>query len=316
MELAYNIEIDEILDAESAYIYFKLGLIKNKDSFKCPNDECNAKVSCANIEKPKHAMKQQPHFRSYNHIVGCPYIIEYDDSDTENNFSEKVLNSEIDESIPDKLYVNISNTPNNLNDELRKNNRNADNEEYSGGRYRTIYKIIPKWLNYLNDKLLEERYITISGKDISYKELFKQVYHQEFSALSQNSIIYHGPAFINYSEKFRHYVFTFMDYFKLDGQQCRPSFIIYESQIKNFQFKEYFEKKIKKVINTPKQKSYIFIYGKPFIEKKKKSSYINFKINNLNLIDIREYDFIKDLIKLRKKHNQQFNPTTYIAGVI
>lgn len=62
LEKAYSIEIDKIVSASEADSYYQKGEISSKFAFTCPGDNCNAQVTCANLDKPVIKRIRSPYY--------------------------------------------------------------------------------------------------------------------------------------------------------------------------------------------------------------------------------------------------------------
>ena len=50
---AYSLEYNEIIDAEETYELYSEGLITDKKAFICTGNDCEAQITCTNIDREK-----------------------------------------------------------------------------------------------------------------------------------------------------------------------------------------------------------------------------------------------------------------------
>ncbi|MBF4265233.1 hypothetical protein EAY73_25840, partial [Vibrio anguillarum] len=74
----------------------------------------------------------------------------------------------------------------------------GEHELQSGSDFYAVRSLVTKYIRHRKDETLSEHYVNISGKDISYRELFKGVYNQPIEALRGEKRIYWGVAYINH----------------------------------------------------------------------------------------------------------------------
>ena len=300
MEFAYSIDLDDFIDPDMAYDYFWSDIIKSRNAFKCPNEKCNADITCANIEKVKQDMKQVPHFRGYHHIEGCQY-----DSKNKNNSiesDENYENAKIGTNLCDKFLLNRPESKETAQESTATSgySRNEDSKKYIGGRYYSIRSLVSKWIQVRKSDLLEEAFIKIEGNDITYKELFKGVYHQELDELPDQNRIYWGTAFIDRLESIPGYKIKFCSQFDYYAESINPSFIISDSDIEDYKVKKLLKLRLKTINEEKTPIGLVFIYGTPYHKESNGNSYINFSLRNLDFIEIRYTDLFEQL-KVKKE---------------
>ncbi|WP_342426705.1 hypothetical protein [Paenibacillus sp. FSL L8-0158] len=208
---AYSIEFEEIIDAEKAYELYWDGEISDKRAFECKNENCEAQITCANIDKERVLMKKKPYFL----LVGehtCTPIIEMEE--------KKVLNS--DENAESRKYIDDENDILlTIGERKEKENRekqiktaDSDNidrkrkkksESSSRGKryseYKTIAPIVSKYLSYSSDNLLDEKKIITNGKKMLYKDFFVELDGYNCDCFINNSRIYFGNGVVEKAPK-------------------------------------------------------------------------------------------------------------------
>jgi len=63
LEKAYSKDIKLCITAYKADMLYRKGKIKSKYNFKCPDENCNAPVTCANLDRPKEKRKRDPYYK-------------------------------------------------------------------------------------------------------------------------------------------------------------------------------------------------------------------------------------------------------------
>lgn len=300
MEFAYSIDLDDFVDPDMAYDSFWSDLITSKSAFKCPNENCNADITCANIEKVKQDMKQVPHFRGYHHIESCQYDSKNKNNSIEND--ENYENAKIGTNLCDKFLLNRPESKETAQESTATSgySRDEDSKKYTGGRYYSIRSLVSKWIQVRKNDLLEEAFIKIEGKDISYKELFKGVFHQELDELPDQNRIYWGTAFIDRIESIPGYKIKFCSQFDYYEESINPSFIISDSDIEDYKVKKLLKLRLETINKMEKPIGLVFVYGTPYCIEKKGNTYINFSLRNLDFIEIRYTDLFEQL-KVKKE---------------
>ncbi len=174
IEEAYSLEIDQVIDAEIAYDLYWSGKLKDKQNFICAGDNCQAQITCANMETPEQNLKQVPHFRmpssqvhskdcslfkdehQINHIGGGSSTLRGSNhikSKKEKfNFSRPVIDTDIDGSQEPPI---IKTTPRSTGSGGGYAQSNNIKRMYS------LRPVISNWLKYRKANILDKRYITI-----------------------------------------------------------------------------------------------------------------------------------------------------------
>ena len=63
LEKAFSLDLDRTITAIDADYLYQHGVIHSPKSFKCTNLHCNARITCANLDKPKTKRKRDPYFK-------------------------------------------------------------------------------------------------------------------------------------------------------------------------------------------------------------------------------------------------------------
>lgn len=72
LEKAYSQDLKRTITPEDADYNFSSGKISSKYAFTCPDENCDAAVTCANLDKEKSQRKIPPYYRVVGeHNINC-----------------------------------------------------------------------------------------------------------------------------------------------------------------------------------------------------------------------------------------------------
>lgn len=298
LNYAYSKEIDDIIDAELAYELFWNDVIKDKKAFSCPDPNCNANVTCANMDTPNFDLKQNPHFRAYDHSSTCEIDSMQKKNLSPNNAKGNVKTYNLDElllSRPDyKRNHNTIDIQKVIDGKIYKgiNPRNKEGINNYNPRYFTIRSLVTKLSKIRSSNEDDQYFIKIGEEQISYKELFIGIFDQNLENLPSKPRIYWGSAFLDKVESKNLFTVRFSNDLKYNNLKLRPSFLLHEDLIKMSKSK-LIKKRIQLFADIQPHLALVFIYGMPYINQKGNKTYINFKLENLDLLDVRDFDFLQ-----------------------
>ncbi|ENM5738078.1 hypothetical protein AB1F87_001603 [Vibrio mimicus] len=306
LDIAYSIEADDYLDPDRAYDLYWSGLITDKKQFLCPGTDCNAQVTCANLDEDVQDMKVVPHFRVYgSHSKSCeifnnvPLDLQYEDS-----VPVKEERRSVDESIVDVFllerpasYYDEPKTSKFPNQKTVKKPKfikyNKDITLKENGNIGNIYSvrsIVSRYIRYKKDGSLDHRRVNIKGRDVHYKSIFKCIWEQDLEKLPDYPVIYYGWAYINRLPSDNGYQIMFKKYFRKSEVDFKTTVMISDRLIDSYKVKKLVTTRLEKIITKEKPTAFVFIYGKPKENESKRGiKYANFSITNLDMIDI-NYD--------------------------
>jgi len=302
LEEAYSIERNEIIDAERAYDLYWSGKLSNKKAFQCPDENCKADVTCACMDIAEQSLKQVPHFRIVGeHSNNCKLIenennIEHSGEHEYNSIGHNRTKSKEEKfQFSRPKYKNDSEENNSGTTNRTSQKKVTKSAGYNQGknikRFYSLRPVIKNWLNCRKNGQLESKHINFE-RLISYKDLFRGVYHQDIRYLKNENFIYWGKAFIDPLKNKKGYKINFGEYLISEGEKKRPSFFISNQMIEKYEVKNLLINRLEKIANSDKNICVVFIYSKPSLNKK----YINFNIDNLDLLEIRYLDFLEEII--------------------
>ncbi len=291
MDIAFSLDMKDIIDPEKAYELFWKGIITNKRNFECPDENCSAQVTCANIDKLEHNMKQGVHYRVIGkHSELCEFealerklTTELNNGKVRNNPNKKVNFDNFHLKRPDDYYKKKGTNISNLNFskiERKRNLRNSYIESFSAPRnYYSIRPIVTKYLKLENHN---NNFIMIKGKSLSYENFFSKISTTNFNDINEYPQIYFGEAYVNILEN-KNIQIRFKDGFiKNENDRFKTSIFINRETLE-LEKNSYWKKKIFKVADSRRCESKFFIYGKP----NEYNGYVNFNIKNLDFLETR-----------------------------
>lgn len=285
---AYSLEYGQVIDAEMAYDLFWSGDIKNKSAFTCPH--CSGKVTCANLDKAEQDLLQSPHFRSYGHDPGC----EFDDklAKSQLQVTEPVL-TEFIEQRPQGMFRKQQ--ANRDKPQRTKTENSATTGQYQPAYY-TVRSLVSQYIKLRQSEQLESVEVKIAGAQQSYKKLFKGIYNQPLNRLPEDKTIYWGLAYVDKLKKSGDYRIKFVEAFRNEEKAINPSFFINHDLLDQYAVKSLLQTRLEKVISGKDKRAFVFIYSdKPQLAKS--GDYINFKLDNLDHIEIRYLELFEQLRK-------------------
>ncbi|CAM3557764.1 hypothetical protein ABLA30_20965 [Xenorhabdus nematophila] len=302
LDIAYSTEIDDFIDPDRAYEYFWAGILKDKKSFICPGKNCDAQVTCANLDEESQNMRVVPHYRVYGkHHPDCEIerevSLKIQEIIVETRQSKKTT---LDLSIIDSFslsrpasYYEAQRINKDKKAKSVEKKKSIVNEIYYNlkktGEISKVYSvrsIIGRYLRYHRDGTLDNRKINVSGRDIPYRSFFIKIKDQDFDSLPEYPVIYYGWAYIDkYDECYR---IKFKKSFIKENEKIQVSFFVSNDLIDKYEIKKLITKRIKKISLLSKPTAFVFIYGNPKIKTKEegKKKFINFQMKNLDYVDI------------------------------
>lgn len=303
LDVAYSIEAKDFLDPDRAYDLYWAGIIKDKKKFICPGSDCNAQVTCANLDEDLQDMKVVPHFRIYGeHSQNCEILNKKPlKSQYEDDLPIKSEKRSIDESVvdvfelsrPESYYdtTDLIGTPNSPLIKKPKfsahNNQTTLKETGSIGKVYSVRSVVSRYIRYKKDGTLENRRVNIAGKDIPYRSIFKCIWEQELDNLPDHPVIYYGWAYINRFKANNGYQIKFKKTLKNGVDELTTTIMISDKLINSYKIKKLVTTRLQKINKQQKPTAFIYIYAKPEIkESATGKKYANFAINNLDMIDI------------------------------
>lgn len=290
MDSAYSLDIHDIVDPERAYELFRANIIVSKQNFECRDDNCSAQLTCVNIDKLRRDMKQSLHFRVIGaHADNCRYatikgsvLQEINSNSRENPYRNKHISNFHFQRPPN--YFDKKDLKDEISPDAKKNHKKKLNENVSNNENPNNYYCVRSFVTkYINCPNLDEYFVRIKGIDISYSDFFVDINKMRFEDINNYSRIYYqkisfigrvkrGNIMIGFEKGFKNQI----------GNLIKTSLFIDKSIYPNEEY-TYWESKLQNTEELIENEIIVYVYGKPFRNKE----YINFKIDNLDFLDIR-----------------------------
>lgn len=290
MEFAFSNTLQEVIDAERAYDFYWEGKIQCDNEFECPDPDCNAKATCVNIKTTIFERIQPLHFRIYhNDDSHCQFNSKKIREDIGSNISGK-------EGSVKKIQQNFilnrakekEKTIEKVNPTLfsKRTSKATYINKYKKGNYSSNYysirPLVQNYFNYKDKSLLMNKTININNFEISYNDFFIQIDGQNFNELPNSPKIYFQNAKL-ISLKNESIMVAFENKFRWQGNPTSTKVFISSEEVKKSQM---WEKKLESFKNMKSSEILFFVFGKPYLKTKEDNSYINFSVDNLDLIEI------------------------------
>ncbi len=299
VDIAYSLDFEGEIDVEKAYDLYWIGIIKDKHNFECPDPNCNAQITCANLDKPIFEIKNVPHFKVYGqHSSDCEVIKSIKNKKIhlsgKNNEKRNIyLDSTVDILLFDRpqSHSHISNSESKklkrMQHEVKINICNNSNQMSNRNpEYCTIKPLVSKYERFLKDNTAPFHKIDVKGYKVKYSEMFVQINAQDYASLSKYLRIYFGEANIYRKEK--GYQVRYKNTFRLNGQECNPSIYISDTTIEKHYMHSSWKRTLDELVNLNKRRINFFLYSKPTVNEEK---YINLPISKMDFFD---YRFIEE----------------------
>jgi len=207
LDKAFAEDIELSITAQEADNQFTEGKIKSKFSFQCPDENCDAPVTCANLDRPKIKRKRDPYYKVVGeHSPQCDIAKDIDPQKKSTRITTDIY-SDSDEYVDHAIRLNLQ-PPSTKRPEPPGNSQVVDDTE---GRARPgkdpesgkrkIQR--SKTLSSLIDAFLAKESHTIQLPEIGVidiKNLFVEINEQELSDLEDEFRIYYGKAWFNKKE--------------------------------------------------------------------------------------------------------------------
>ncbi|MCF7495213.1 hypothetical protein L3V35_09140 [Vibrio sp. L5-1] len=260
-----------------------------------------------NMDVEKQDMQQSPHFRGYNHSPECDATIgkkpkvsagsKYEPS------ASKVVKSDQKSDIFNlhRPYNQFAKKKKGERDKSKKRaidsrrpHVQGKHELQSSSDFYAVRYLVTKYIRHRKDEKLSEHYVNISGRDISYRELFKGVFNQPIEALPEENRIYWGVAYINHMLNKGIYRIGFQKKMQHGSNYINPSFFISAEQIEAHPVNNLVTKRLTKISESKDKRAFVFLYSKPYAQG---PNYINFDVDSLDYLEIRYLDLFDELKK-------------------
>jgi hypothetical protein len=305
LDVAYSIEADDYVDPDRACDLYWSGVITSKRGFLCPGTDCEAQVTCANLDEDLQNMRVVPHFRIYGtHAESCeignqlPLDFLYEPAASGQGERQTVDKSIVDVfelKRPDSYYDEPRSDARadvRLAKKRSKGRTTGTQRLAEGGGLGTVYSVrsvVSRYIRYKNDGSLKLRRINVAGQDVQYSSIFRCIWEQDLDDLPDHPVIYYGWAYIDRTKNDNAYRIRFKKNLKRGNESLGTSSFVSDAVIAQYKLKKLMGVRLSKICKQAKPTGYVFLYGQPTVRVSNGRSYANFDLNNLDMIDV-NYD--------------------------
>lgn len=255
LEKAYSEELGTSISAQEADKQYEEGNITSKFKFQCPDEDCSAQVTCANLDRPKAKRKRDPYYKIVGeHIDKCEIASDIE-AQRKGPRGTRDIYSDSDEYIDNAIRLNLQ-PPSTKKPETTDRER-----EVEGGEGRAKPGNTPesgkrkiqrsKTLSSLVDAFLANESHIIQLPEvglIDINELFVEINGQDISKFPDEFRIYYGKGWIK--KRKGGYGFVFANKLKHEELVSQPSTYISDTQIDEGCFKWFRKSTLEKLANN------------------------------------------------------------------
>lgn len=289
LETARSIELERDITAEEADKLFQKRTITSKHLFECPDDNCHAQVTCANLDKPRGLRKRDPYFKFVSeHSPGCFHEAEADedlrrvknlreDPEALPYIRDDII--DLDLSTPFKRNVNEIAVP---EDEQggKKRNRITTVEETENSKRRHAKKRLSGLANAFIAG--EDFFLNTADGKLHLKDFFIRISdRKDLMEYPDEPRVYYGKAWLNAKKDY--FLVRFNAEMKTGDVKSKPTFFIPARLIDSSSYRRTSREKLDAIANaTPSKPLHVFIFSELPPVKSIKENYINFKLDDLS----------------------------------
>lgn len=316
LEEAFSLQFGQTITAERAYELFWAGIINDKRAFRCPGDDCTAQVTCANLDALEQDLKVQPHYRPYGeHETGCTFAkiattpsrsvgprghgFSIRDPETPDVFN---LSRPANHFV--RFTVETPPSPPGVRKPIPTRGGDQTDDGARQRQYYSVANLVSRWLRFRKESGVARSEVRIGAATLTYEQLFKGVYNQNAEILVQAQHVYWGKAWAKRLPNDTGYRIEFNEKMKVDGMPRRPSLLVYDNVIEKYSVKKPLIERLQAAIEKSDGGCILFVFGAPIIVPDFESatptapytrSFINFRVNNLDMIDIQSLSLFEQL---------------------
>lgn len=212
IDTAYSFEINDVIDAMEANELWIDGILQDKRAFKCIDENCDAKITCKNMDTFADQRKVNPHFimssRENKHSAICKVYKEYEEKISQRGQIKEETSQYIGKKVcfhmqrPENHRIIehsvINNEKNNVNDIERNNKRNRENDKDYISNYYRLNSLIWNYIDAYKRGTIEQDMVKIDlggNKEYTYSlnRLFKRIKNEnEVTDRDKNHYVYYG----------------------------------------------------------------------------------------------------------------------------
>ncbi len=288
LEKALSEDIELNISAQEADRQFAEGNVKSKFNFQCPDENCDAPVTCANLDRPKEKRKRDPYYKVVGkHSSQCNLAKDIDNRRKAPRTTLDIY-SDSDEYIDHAIRLNLQPASTKRPETMGATISNECNEgkarqrgEQEAGK-RKIQR--SKTLSSLIDSYLAKESLVVQLPEIGVidiNDLFVKINGQDLSGFEDEFRVYYGKAWFNKKEK--GYSIVFDKTLTLDGTTKRLSTYIPIDMIETSSFKRFNMSALERISDGKPKMVFLLSELGPRV----KNGYINIWCEGLEYLDYR-----------------------------
>lgn len=298
LEEAYSIEYGDVIDAEKAYELYWDGVINDKRAFECTDTNCEAQITCVNIDKKRAEMKQTPHFKCYGeHSKECEVIKEFKQIEEDRKSGKRrrtigYIDNKTDIfsfERPKRDSMIMKEIERTDKDSKKKNKEIVKNEyENKGSRNTTYYSIKPlisKFEKYYSENSLNKHFINIKGAKVRYDKMFVNIEKTDINSIEKYYRIYYCFGRIYRTKKNEKNLIVFLSG-RFKNSDDKIVIYINDKTIEKHYRKNKWREELDFLVKEKNKKVMFFVNCKP----EKKNDNITLPLYNMDFIDYRIID--------------------------
>lgn len=304
VELAFNLEINDIVDAMEANELWLEGILHDKRAFKCVYENCDAKITCKNMDTYADNRKVIPHFimasRENKHNVLCEAYKEYDEresirgksknnKETSNIGRNVCFHMERPENHRVISHIVCGERGQNAQDSKREIKKTSEKRGTRKSNYYWLNSLIGYYINSYKEGTTYQDTVEIDfGKNNKFtyrlSKLFKRIKKEiEITDKDKNHYVYFGKGKV-FSRKDGGYDLVF--YEKFSDSEKNVKCVISKKLIENCQYGRI--NKISILEAAKGKERFIYVLSSKNINNTYEKVYLN--VNSLDCIAISEID--------------------------
>ncbi|MDD7805854.1 MAG: hypothetical protein PUP46_09935 [Endozoicomonas sp. (ex Botrylloides leachii)] len=289
LEKALAKELGKSITAQEADKQHEEGNITSKFKFQCPDNNCNAPVTCANLDRPKHKRKRDPYYKVVgDHSAECN-IAKDIDPQKKGSRNTTAIYTNSDEYIDHAIRLNLQPPSTKKPEPTGKNDGGHGGESRAKPGNTSEYgkrKIQrSKTLSSLIDAFLANELHTIQLPEvgvINIRDFFIEINGQDLSEFEDEFRIYYGKAWFN--KKDGYYSVVFANSLSYGDLTKRPSIYLSMDKILESGFGRFKADELDKLSDTKPKSVFILSQAGPQV----RNGYINVWCEGPEYLDYRK----------------------------
>ncbi|WP_413502259.1 hypothetical protein [Serratia proteamaculans] len=289
LELAHSLQIVKDVTAEEADKFFSEGVLTSKHLFECPESNCSAQVTCANLDRPKRLRKREPYFKFVSeHSSGCRLEAETDENIRHVRMTREdpealpfIFDDVVDLDLSSPKKCTIHDLPASDDEEaVAKRLRRGVTEDGENIKHRNSRKRLSGLVNAFIRK--ENFFLNTTEGKLPLRNFFIKVDDsKDLSEYMDEPRIFFGKAWLNRKDDY--YLVRFDKKIRAGKLRCKPTFFIPARLVDSSEYDRTSRETLDKIALATKP-LYLFIFSELPPVKNNEGEYINFKLDDLTYL--------------------------------